>query len=140
MRLWPDRAMTVHRARRQQAATVHEIVVSQCHVIAPVRRGTKAADTAAGKTLPMDHGAQVPGWKMTGQLRDNWIRQIRSHAGWPISLLVLAFGGGTLGLALAAGWAGLRYNDSPSMPTGVYVRTSSESNATPRKASTSAFA
>lgn len=28
---------------------VHEIVVSQCHVIAPVRRGTKAADTAFGK-------------------------------------------------------------------------------------------
>jgi len=29
--------------------TVHAIVVSQCHVIAPLRRGTKAADTAAGK-------------------------------------------------------------------------------------------
>src|SRR5437016_11713659 len=29
--------------------TVHEIVVSQCHVIAPVRRGAKAADTPAGK-------------------------------------------------------------------------------------------
>src|SRR5260221_11370972 len=29
--------------------TVHEIAVSQCHVIAPVRRGSKAADTAAGK-------------------------------------------------------------------------------------------
>ena len=29
--------------------TVHEIVVSQCHVIAPLRRGNKAADTAAGK-------------------------------------------------------------------------------------------
>src|SRR5260370_9794144 len=28
--------------------TVHEIVVSQCHVIAPVRRGTKAADSATG--------------------------------------------------------------------------------------------
>ena len=29
--------------------TVHEIVVSQCHVIAPVRRGSKAAQSAAGK-------------------------------------------------------------------------------------------
>lgn len=29
--------------------TVHEIVVSQCHVISPVRRENKAADTAAGK-------------------------------------------------------------------------------------------
>jgi len=29
--------------------TVHEIVVSQCHVIAPVRRGNKAADSAAGR-------------------------------------------------------------------------------------------
>ena len=29
--------------------TVHEIVVSQCHVIAPVRRGNKAAESAVGK-------------------------------------------------------------------------------------------
>jgi single-strand DNA-binding protein len=29
--------------------TVHEIVVSQCHVIAPLRRGTKAAESAVGK-------------------------------------------------------------------------------------------
>jgi len=49
---------------------------------------------------------------------------------WTISLLVLAFGGGTLALALVAAWAGLRLNDSPSMPTGLYVRTSSESIAT----------
>jgi conjugative transfer signal peptidase TraF len=66
---------------------------------------------------------------MTGQLRANWIRQIRSRAGGTISLLVLAISGGALALALAAEWAGLRFNDSPSMPTGLYVRTSSESNA-----------
>jgi conjugative transfer signal peptidase TraF len=66
---------------------------------------------------------------MTGQLRVNWNRQIQSHAGWAMSLLVLAFGGGTLTLALVAAWAGLRLNDSPSMPTGLYVRTSSESSA-----------
>ena len=29
--------------------TVHEIVVSQCHVIAPIRRGTKVAESAVGK-------------------------------------------------------------------------------------------
>ncbi len=29
--------------------TVHEIVVSQCHLIAPVRRGNKAAESAVGK-------------------------------------------------------------------------------------------
>ena len=29
--------------------TVHEILVSQCHVIAPVRRGNKAAESAVGK-------------------------------------------------------------------------------------------
>jgi conjugative transfer signal peptidase TraF len=49
---------------------------------------------------------------------------------WAISLLVLAFGGGTLALALVASWAGLRLNDSPSMPTGIYVTSSYESNAT----------
>jgi conjugative transfer signal peptidase TraF len=66
---------------------------------------------------------------MTGQLRVNWNRQIQSHAGWAMSLLVLAFGGGTLTLALVAAWAAVRLNDSPSMPTGLYVRTSSESVA-----------
>ena len=66
---------------------------------------------------------------MTGQLRANWAREIQSHAGWAISLLVLAFGGGALALALAAEWAGLRLNDSPSMPTGLYVRTSCESRS-----------
>src|SRR5260370_38030586 len=65
---------------------------------------------------------------MTG-LRANRTREIQSHAGGTISLLVLAFGGGALALALAAEWAGLRLNDSPSMPTGLYVRTSSESSA-----------
>ena len=66
---------------------------------------------------------------MTGQLQAKWTRKIQSHTGWAISLLVLGFGAGTLVLALAAAWAGLRLNDSPSMPTGLYVRTSSESNA-----------
>jgi conjugative transfer signal peptidase TraF len=66
---------------------------------------------------------------MTGQLRANWARQIQSHGGGTISLLALTFGGGTLALALVAAWAGLRLNDSPSMPTGLYVRTSSESIA-----------
>ncbi len=49
---------------------------------------------------------------MTGQLRVNWNRQIQSHAGWAMSLLVLAFGGGTLTLALVAAWAGVRLNDA----------------------------
>ena len=66
---------------------------------------------------------------MTGQLRANWTRQIQLRTGGTISLLVLAFGGGALGLAIAAEWAGLRFNDSPSMPTGLYVRTSAESIA-----------
>src|SRR5438876_8853395 len=66
---------------------------------------------------------------MTSQLRANWIRQIRSRAGGATSVLVLAFGGGTLGMALAGAWTGLRFNDSPSMPTGLYVRTSSESRS-----------
>jgi len=66
---------------------------------------------------------------MTGRLRANWNREIQSHAGWAMSLLVLAFGGGTLTLALVAAWAGVRLNDSPSMPTGLYVRTSSASLA-----------
>lgn len=66
---------------------------------------------------------------MTGQLRASRDRHIGWRAGWTISLLVLAFGGGTLALTLVAACAGLRLNDSPSMPTGVYVRTSSESIA-----------
>src|SRR5882762_1528975 len=66
---------------------------------------------------------------MTGQLRASWARQIQLRAGGTISLLVLTFGGGALALALAAEWAGLRFNDSPSMPTGLYVKTSSESIA-----------
>src|SRR5260370_9575121 len=65
---------------------------------------------------------------MTG-LRANRTREIQSHAGGTISLLVLAFGGGALALARVAEGAGLRLNGSPSMPTGLYVRTSSESNA-----------
>ena len=76
----------------------------------------------------MDRTTRAPGLKMTGQLRANWTRQIQSRTGGTISLLVLAFGGGALALALAAEWAGLRFNDSPSMPTGLYVRTSSESS------------
>jgi conjugative transfer signal peptidase TraF len=73
---------------------------------------------------------QTPGLKMTGQLPANWIREIQSRTGWAISMLALAFGGGALALGFAAEWAGLRFNDSPSMPTGLYVRTTSESNAT----------
>jgi conjugative transfer signal peptidase TraF len=49
---------------------------------------------------------------------------------WKITLLVLAFGFGTLTVALSAEWIGLRYNDSPSMPMGLYVRTSLQSNST----------
>jgi conjugative transfer signal peptidase TraF len=66
---------------------------------------------------------------MTGQWQANSMQQIRSRAGGTISSLVLAFGSGTLALALVGSWAGLRLNDSPSMPTGFYVRTSSESKA-----------
>ena len=69
-----------------------------------------------------------PGLKMTGQLRANWTRRIQLRTGGTISLLVLAFGGGALALAFVASWAGLRLNDSPSMPTGLYVKISSESN------------
>lgn len=72
---------------------------------------------------------RAPGLKMTGQLRANWTRQIQLRTSGTISLLVLAFGGGALALALAAEWAGLRFNDSPSMPTGLYVRTSTEFSA-----------
>jgi len=66
---------------------------------------------------------------MTGQWRADRNRHIRSRAGWTISLLVVALGGGMLGLSLVAAWAGLRFNDSPSMPTGLYVRTTSESGS-----------
>jgi conjugative transfer signal peptidase TraF len=64
---------------------------------------------------------------MTGQLRASWNRHIGLRPSWAISLLALAFGGGALALAIVAAWAGLRLNDSPSMPTGLYLRTSSES-------------
>jgi conjugative transfer signal peptidase TraF len=77
----------------------------------------------------MDHPVWAPGVKMTGQLRANWNRHMRSRVGGTISLLMLAFGGGALALALVAAWAGLRLNDSPSMPTCLYVRTSSESGS-----------
>lgn len=77
----------------------------------------------------MDHRAQVLGLKMTGQLRVSWSGEFQARAGWLMSRLVLAFGGGALALAVAAQWAGLRLNDSPSMPTGLYVRTSSESGS-----------
>src|SRR5215469_7432481 len=50
--------------------------------------------------------------------------------GWTASVLVLACGGGALALTLAAEWIGLRFNDSPSMPTGIYIRTSSQSDST----------
>lgn len=79
--------------------------------------------------LPADHSLPAPELKMTGQLRAKLARPIRSLAGWVISVLVLTFGAGTLALALVASWAGLRLNDSPSMPTGLYVRTSSLSSA-----------
>jgi single-strand DNA-binding protein len=39
--------------------TVYEIVVSQCHVIAPLRPGSKSADTAVGKNAAI--GSQPAG-------------------------------------------------------------------------------
>jgi conjugative transfer signal peptidase TraF len=66
---------------------------------------------------------------MTGQLQAIWIRRIQSYASWAISLLVLAFGAGALVLGLAAAWTGVRFNDSRSMPPGLYVRVSSESRS-----------
>ena len=39
--------------------TVYEIVVSQCHVIAPLRRGSKSAETAAGRSAV--NGSQAAG-------------------------------------------------------------------------------
>lgn len=56
--------------------------------------------------------------------------RVVARSGSTVSLLVLAVGCGTLAVALAAKWIGLRYNDSPSMPVGLYLRTSSQSNAT----------
>lgn len=111
--------------------TVHEIVVSQCHLIAPSGAAPKRRTRPPKKTLLMDHRAHAPGLKMTGQLLTNWARQIQSHAGGTISLLVLTFGGGVLALALAAEWAGLRLNDSPSMPTGRRCRLASTSGPPP---------
>ena len=57
------------------------------------------------------------------------INRVLAAVGWTASLLVLACGGGVLSLLLATKWIGLRFNDSQSMPTGVYV-TTSESNST----------
>ena len=130
VRRWQDRAAAVAPRDGSKPRTVHEIVVSQCHVIAPVRRGEQIGGRGCRKKCCQWIAAlSAPGLKMIGQLRANWARQFQSRAGWTISLLVLAFGGGALALALAAAWAGLRLNDSPSMPTGLYVRTSSESIA-----------
>jgi single-stranded DNA-binding protein len=109
--------------------TVHEIVVGQCSVSALVLRGNKARNWPAERTRPMYHLVRRSGLKMTGQLRTNWNRHVRSRVGGTLSLLVLASGSGMLGLALAAAWAGLRLNNSSSMPTGLYVTTSSESIA-----------
>src|ERR1041384_228092 len=50
-------------------------------------------------------------------------------AGRMASLIMLAFGGGILGLTLLAAGIGVRVNDSPSMPLGLYVRSSSDSDA-----------
>jgi conjugative transfer signal peptidase TraF len=98
-------------------------------VIAPDRSVKKARNTAAGKTLPMDHPVRGPRLNRTGQFRARLNRHVGLRPNWTSSLLVLVFGGGTLALALVASWAGLRLNDSPSMPTGLYVRTSAESIA-----------
>jgi conjugative transfer signal peptidase TraF len=67
---------------------------------------------------------------MTGQLRAKTNHPIQSNAGWAVSLLVLIFGSDALGLALAAAAFGVRFNDSPSMPIGLYVTTSSDSRGT----------
>ena len=66
---------------------------------------------------------------MIGQLRASWNWHIGLRPGWAISLVVLAFGGATLTFALVAAWAGLRLNDSPSMPPGLYIRTRSDDDA-----------
>jgi conjugative transfer signal peptidase TraF len=57
------------------------------------------------------------------------INRVLAAVGWTASLLVLACGGGVLSLLLAAKWIGLRFNDSQSMPWGLYVTTSG-SNST----------
>jgi len=48
--------------------TAYEIVVSQCHVIAPLRRGSKSADEAAGKNaVSQPDGAGVENdWPVAG--------------------------------------------------------------------------
>ena len=56
--------------------------------------------------------------------------RVVTGGGWAVSLLVLACGGGAFALSLAAKWIDLRFNDSPSMPTGLYIRTSSDSDST----------
>ena len=56
--------------------------------------------------------------------------RVVTASSWAVSLLVLACGGGAFALSLAAKWIDLRFNDSPSMPTGLYIRTSSDSDST----------
>jgi single-strand DNA-binding protein len=50
--------------------TVHEIVVSQCHVIAPYRRGIKAPESAAGKNAANESLSTAAGiendWPVAG--------------------------------------------------------------------------
>jgi conjugative transfer signal peptidase TraF len=58
------------------------------------------------------------------------MNRVVSAVGWTASLAVVAGGGGALALLLAAKWIGLRFNDSSSMPMGLYLRTSSDSNST----------
>ena len=55
--------------------------------------------------------------------------RVLARSGSTVSLLVLAVGCVTLTVALAAKWIGLRYNDSASMPVGLYIKTSSQSDA-----------
>ena len=59
-----QRQFTPHDGSKTR--TVHEIVVTQCHVIAPVRNGTKAADAAAGKDAV--DGSPVVG----AEAEDDW--------------------------------------------------------------------
>jgi len=50
--------------------TVYEIVVSQCHVVAPLRRGSKSADTAAARNVADGSQPTGPGvendWPVAG--------------------------------------------------------------------------
>ena len=78
----------------------------------------------------MGYRLRPPRFKMTGQLRAKTNHPIQSNAGSVVSLLVLIFGSDALGLALAAAAFGVRFNDSPSMPIGLYVTTSSDSPGT----------